>query len=367
MNVVRRLGTALLAPVGALLVAMIITSVVIQLSGSAASDFWSIIFSQPSNRAIVNIIDQSALIYISALAAAIGFRMNLFNIGVEGQYTMASYVAATLAGAAWFSGVLNVVIPLIVAILVGAGWAGIAGLLKVTRGVSEVISTIMLNAIAVTLVGYLLNKYGVHEGNSVHSTVISESSQLKGWYFFARPDGPVWTLSVLAILLGIGFWVLLNKTRFGFDLRATGMSQSAAVASGVNVKKMVVVSMLLSGGIAGLIWMPSFYGSAHSYGTAFQAGLGFTGIAVALLGRNQPLGIVFGAALFAFLNEQSNRLTLETDISVNVVQITQGTIVLAVVVAYEVVRRLSAQREQRIVAAKLDAESPGGPAEKVTA
>ncbi len=363
----RRIGTALLAPVSAIVVAMIITSVVIQASGSTASDFWSIIFSQPSNRAIVNIIDQTSLIYISALAAAIGFRMNLFNIGVEGQYTLASYLAATLAGAAWFSGIWNIVIPLIVAVLVGAGWAGIAGLLKVTRGVSEVISTIMLNAIAVTLVGYLLNKYGVHEGNGVRSTVLDAGSQLKGWYIFDRADGPIWTLSVLAIFLGVGFWVLLNKTRFGFDLRATGMSQSAAVASGVNVKKMVVVSMLLSGGIAGLIWMPSYYGSAHSYGTAFQAGLGFTGIAVALLGRNQPVGIVFGAALFAFLNEQSNRLTLETTISVNVVQITQGTIVLAVVVAYEVVRRLTAQREQRNVAQKLDAQSSRGPAEEVPA
>jgi len=354
--VVRRIGASLLAPVAAIGVAMIITSLVITLSGSAAGDFWSVIFSQPSHRAIVNIVDQTSLIYISALAAAIGFRMNLFNIGVEGQYTLASYAAATLAGAAVFPGLFNVVVPLILAVVVGAAWAGIAGLLKVTRGVSEVISTIMLNAIAVTLVGYLLNKYGIHEGNGVRSTVIPESSQLEGWQFFGRPDGPVWTLSVLAVLLGIGFWVLLNKTRFGFDLRATGMSQSAAVASGVNVHKMVVASMLISGGIAGLIWMPSFFGSAHSYGTAFQAGLGFTGIAVALLGRNQPVGIVFGAVLFAFLNEQSNRLTLETDISVNVVQITQGTIVLTVVVAYEVVRRYRAKLDQRTVAQRLSAQ-----------
>ena len=108
--------------------------------------------------------------------------------------------------------------------------------------------------------------------------------------------------------------------------------------------------MLMSGAIAGLIWMPAFFGSAHSYGTAFQAGLGFTGIAVALLGQNQPVGIFFGAALFAFLNEQANRLTFETDVSVNVVQITQGTIVLTVVVAYEIVRRFRIRAEQKSVA-----------------
>ncbi len=359
MTVLRRSLASLLAPLGAVIAAMIITSAVIALSGSSAGDFWGVIFSRPANRLIVNMVNQSSLIYISALAAAVGFRMNLFNIGVEGQYTVASYAAASLAGAAIFPGLLNVVVPLMAAVVVGAAWAGIAGVLKVTRGVSEVISTIMLNAIAVTLVGYLLNKYGVHEGNGVRSSVIPKSSQLGGWQPFTDPDGAVWTLSLLAVVLGVGFWVLLNKTRFGYDLRATGMSQTAAVASGVNVNKMVVVSMLISGGVAGLIWMPAFFGSAHSYGTAFQAGLGFTGIAVALLGSNRPLGIAFGALLFAFLNEQSNRLTLETDVSVNVVQITQGTIVLSIVVAYEIVRRYRIQAEQRSVARR----EPSAPSE----
>jgi ABC-type uncharacterized transport system permease subunit len=106
----------------------------------------------------------------------------------------------------------------------------------------------------------------------------------------------------------------------------------------------------LSGGVAGLIWMPAYFGSAYTYGTTFQAGLGFTGIAVALLGRNQPVGMVFGAVLFAFLTAQSNALTLQTDISASVVQITQGVAVLAVVVAYELVRRYRTRLEQRAVA-----------------
>ncbi len=360
MIALRRVGMSLLAPAGAIIAAMVITSIVITVSGSSAGDFWAIIFSRPANRLIVNMVNQTSMIYIAALAAAIGFRMNLFNIGVEGQYTIASYAAATLAGAAIFPGLLNVVAPLVFAVVVGAAWAGIAGVLKVTRGVSEVISTIMLNAIAVTLTGYLLNKYGQHEGNGVRSSVIPASSQLGGWTPFAEPDGAIWTLSLLAVVLGVGFWVLLTKTRFGFDLRATGSSESAAVASGVNVKKMVLTSMLISGGVAGLIWMPAFYGAAHSYGTTFQAGLGFIGIAVALLGRNQPLGIAFGAILFAFLNEQSNRLTLETDISVNVVQITQGTIVLTIVIAYEIVRRYRIKSEQRLAASRI-ADDPARP------
>ena len=362
MNVVTRVLKSLLAPLVAVVAAMLITSVVIIASGSSAADFWEVIFSPPADRTYVNIVNQSSMIFLSALAAAVGFRMNLFNIGVEGQYVVASYAAALFAGAAIVTGVLNIIASLIIAMVVGALWAGIAGLLKVTRGVSEVISTIMLNAIGATMVGYLLNRYGERLGNGRRTTVIPESSQLGGWVPFADRDGAIWTLAILAILAGFGFSFLLNKTTFGFDLRATGMSETAAVASGVKVRRMVVVSMMISGALAGLIWMPALFGSAYSYGTSFQAGLGFTGIAVALLGRNRPLGIMFGAVLFAFLNEQSNRLTLSTDISQDIVSITQGVIVLAVVVAYEVVRRYRIAAEQRQVRQKLEADKPSGEA-----
>jgi simple sugar transport system permease protein len=369
MNTVRRLGWGLVAPVAALIVATIITSLVIELSGEPAADFWGVIFSAPpsGSRVVVNITNQTSMIYISALAAAIGFRMNLFNIGVEGQYTIASYCAAAVAGAAIFPGFLNVIIPLLIAISVGAIWAGIAGVLKVTRGVSEVISTIMLNSIAIALYGYLLQRYGQHEGNTVRSTPIPAGTQLDGWAPFSGETATIWTLAFIALVLGVLFWFVINKTRFGFDLRATGMSQTAAVASGVSVNKMVVVAMLLSGGVAGLIWMPAFFGDAHSIGPTFQAGLGFTGIAVALLGRNQPIGIFFGAVLFAFLNEQSNRLQFETDISTEIVQITQGVIVLSVVIAFEVVRRYRNRIEQSRVAETLAANRRSDEPEEVTA
>jgi general nucleoside transport system permease protein len=359
MNTLRRLGWGLVAPVAALLVATIVTSLVIELSGEPAADFWGVIFSKPpsGSRVIVNITNQTSMIYISALAAAIGFRMNLFNIGVEGQYTIASYCAAAVAGAALFPGLLNVLIPLLIAIAVGAIWAGIAGVLKVTRGVSEVISTIMLNAIAGTIVGYLLSNHGQQYGQGRRTTPIPQSSQLSGWTPWSPADGSIWTLVILAALAGVVMSVVINRTRFGFDLRATGANEDAAVASGVNVKRMVVVSMVISGAIAGLIWMPALFGGADYYGPPFQRTLGFTGIAVALLGRNRPLGIFFGSVLFAWLSEQANPLGLIADISPSVVQITQGVVVLAVVIAYEVVRRWTAAYEQRELRATLEKEA----------
>jgi simple sugar transport system permease protein len=362
VNVVTKVFTALLAPLVAVVAAMLVTSLVVMLVGGAPGDFWAVIFSVPAERVWTNIINQSSMIFLSALAAAIGFRMNLFNIGVEGQYTVAAYTAAVFAGAALLPGKLNVVVALLLAMLVGAIWAGIAGLLKVTRGVSEVISTIMLNAIGGTLAGYFVINYGEQYGSGRRTTPLEPSSEFEGFQLFGEGSGSVWTLVLLAVLAGIAFSVVINRTRFGFDLRATGISETAAVASGVDVKRMVVYSMMLSGAVAGLIWMPALFGGAHYYGPTFQAGLGFTGIAVALLGRNRPLGIVFGALLFAFLNEQSNRLTLETDISQDVVMITQGVIVLAVVVAYEVVRRWRAAAEQRAVMRKLEENRPAGEA-----
>lgn len=357
MTSVRSVGWSLLAPAIAVVVTVLATTLVLLFARASPGEFWAAMFTWPSERLQVDIVNQTAMIYIAGVAAAIGFRMGLFNIGLEGQYTLAAWAAAAFAGGAYLSGYPNVVLALVVAALAGGLWAGIAAVLKVTRGVSEVISTIMLNAIAVTLVGYLLNRYGVVEGNSRHTTDVDGSSMLVGIAPFGSRAGEIWALVVLAAIVGVAFWFVLGRTRFGFDLRASGQSASAARASGVNPRRMILVAMALSGAVAGLIWMPSLFGDAQSYGPAFQSGLGFTGLAVALLGRNHPVGIVFGAALFAFLAVQSNTLTLNSDVPPSVVQITQGVAVLAVVIAYEVVRRRREAAENRAVARELEGAS----------
>jgi simple sugar transport system permease protein len=172
-------------------------------------------------------------------------------------------------------------------------------------------------------------------------------------------------LIVAAVIVGVGYWFVLGRTRFGFDLRATGASETAAVASGVSVKRMVLASMLISGAIAGLVGMPQLLGASYTYSLDFPAGLGFTGIAIALLGRNHPVGIAFGALLFGFLDNASTSLEL-VGVSQNIVKITQGVIVLAVVVAYEVVRRVSVAAAQRDVGRQLGTMPPSGGAGEPT-
>jgi simple sugar transport system permease protein len=175
----------------------------------------------------------------------------------------------------------------------------------------------------------------------------------------------VYGLIVLAAAVGVAFWFLINRTRFGFDLRATGMNEAAAVASGVDVRKMVVTSMVLSGAVAGLVGMPQLLGASYTYSLDFPAGLGFTGIAIALVGRNSPVGIALAALLFAYLDTASNPLQILADVAPEIVKIMQGVIVLSVVVAYELVRRYGVVHEQRRVAAQLSAvpaRSEGVPA-----
>ncbi|AXG12856.1 ABC transporter permease [Intrasporangium calvum] len=354
----RRMGMALSAPVLAIIVAVLVTSAILVAAGDPVGEVWGTILSVPRPRVVVAIINAAIVYYISAVAVAIGFRMNLFNIGVDGQYRIAAFAAAVVAGEGWLPGPLNILLGLVVAMLAGGLWAGIAGLLKVYRGVSEVISTIMLNAIATVLVAFLLRKVAPQTGSNIVSTKpLPESSHVSGLPLIPGVSREVYGLIILAVLIGVVYWFILGKTRFGFDLRATGRSESAAVASGVKVKRMVLMSMILSGVVAGLVGMPLLFGQDYAYGTTFQPGLGFAGIAIALLGRNHPVGIVFAAFLWAFLDQQSNALQITAGVSDRLVLIIQGVIVLSVVIAYEVIRRLNVRIEQRRVAQALAAQA----------
>jgi simple sugar transport system permease protein len=356
---------ALAAPALALLAAFILSSAVIAATGKDPfhAFFVMVDFGSKSDSQVW-IINKAIPYYLSAVAVAIGFRMNLFNIGVEGQYRVAVFAAAAFTGQNWLPGILNIIVAFLLAIVCGAAWAAIAGVLKVTRGVSEVISTIMLNAIAVSLTAYFLRKWGITVGNALQTKPVPRDSWVPGLDVIPGAPNEVLGLSLLAVLAGVAYAVVLNRSRFGFDLRATGASATAAVASGIDVRRMVVTSMVISGGVAALIGLPILFGDAHSYSTTFQAGLGFSGIAVALLGRNHPIGIAFGALLFAYLTEQSSLLEINAGVSNDIVLITQGVIVLSVVIAYEVVRRYMVAQEQRSVAEQL---APAGSTAEVKA
>ena len=353
-----RIVLALAAPILAVVVAALLSSVALMISGnSPLSTFRSMANFGGEPESIVATLNKSVTYYLSGLAVAIGFRMNLFNIGVDGQYRIAAFFAAVVGGAVMLPAPLEVAMIVTIAMVVGGLWAAIAAVLKVTRGVSEVISTIMLNTIGGGIVAYLLNpsRLGVRQGSQqIQTKTLPDSGWIPG---IPLPGGDVYGFVVVAVLCGVGYWVLLNRTRFGYDLRAAGSSETAAVASGVNVRRMVVSTMVLSGAVAGLVGLPNLLGEGHSYSQDFPAGYGFTGIAIALLGRNHPIGIGFGALLWSFLEESSQILDLQ-GVPKEIVTIMQGVTVLSVVIAYELVRRFRLVQQQR----RVGGDTPAGPA-----
>ncbi|MER6037671.1 MULTISPECIES: ABC transporter permease [unclassified Streptomyces] len=354
-----RLLLGIAAPLLAIVAALVVTTLVILATGKnpgdAFSDMVTYGFASDSQ---VYILNKATTYYLAGVAVAIGFRMNLFNIGVDGQYRLAAFIAAVLGGALTVPGWIAIPLIIVCAMATGALWAAIAGVLKVTRGVSEVISTIMLNSIATAIIAYLLQPGKLGQLDQA-GTLVSTKPLPSSSYFFSIDTGPagvLWGFIVVAVVVGIGYWFVLGRTRFGFDLRTVGQSDTAAAASGVGVKKMVATSMIISGAVAGLIGMPTLLNDSHQFSNDFPAGIGFTGIAIALLGRNSPIGIALGALLWGFLERTTNHLEFQ-GYDKEILGVIQGVIVLCVVIAYEVVRRYGLKRQQQRVGAELAAQA----------
>ncbi|MFJ2648888.1 ABC transporter permease [Streptomyces sp. NPDC087420] len=347
------------APLLALVAALVVTALVILATGKNPFEAFNDMLSYGSaSDSQIYILNKGTTYYLAGVAVAIGFRMNLFNIGVDGQYRMAAFAAAVVGGALHLPALVQIPVIILVAMLVGAMWAGIAGILKTSRGVSEVISTIMLNSIATAIIGYLIQPERLGQLDDA-GTLVSTKPLPESSFFFTLdmgPAGQLWGFIVVAALAGLAYWFVLGRTRFGFDLRAVGQSESAAAASGVSVKKMIFTSMILSGAMAGLIGMPTLLNESHMYSNDFPLGIGFTGIAIALLGRNHPIGIALAALLWGYLERTTNHLEV-IGYDKEILGVIQGVIVLCVVIAYEIVRRYGLKRQQQRVGAELAAQA----------
>lgn len=353
---------AIVPPIAAVVFSMIVSGIVLAISG--ANPFEAVAnLAEYGSRAntLVETVNWATPLYLSAIAVAIGFRMNLFNIGVEGQYILAAFIAAQVGAVVNLPPVLHVTLIVVTAMVVGAFWAGLSGIMKVTRNVHEVISTIMLNAIAVGgIVSYLLGVWDVPDaGLDTALGAIPES----GWFPSLSPildaigvetRSELWGFVLVAAVVGFAYHFMINRTRLGYDLRASGSNPTAAEASGVDPKRTIVIAMVLSGVAAGLVGLPELLGNSHAYSLRFTQGLGFAGIAVALLGRNHAGGIAIAALLFGWLSRASGVLEVRGDAPREIVAIIQGVIILSVVIAYSV-----AERYRRVEAAKTAAALVG--------
>ncbi|RKH56274.1 ABC transporter permease [Corallococcus aberystwythensis] len=255
---------------------------------------------------------KAALLTLTGLSVAVAFKVGLFNIGAQGQMIWGALAAALVGAHVSLPGVLHVPLALLAAALAGAAWASIAGVLKLKRGVHEVISTIMLNWVAVSLVDNWLvigPLRAVAEGaSSITGTAeILPSAQLP------RLLGESSRLNLgfpLALAAALGVWVWLSRTRSGYETRAVGLTPEAARAAGIPTLWRAGGAMALAGALAGLAGAVLVLGTEGRYPGSLGAPYGFDGIAIALIGNNHPLGAALSAAVFGILRAGGTRMQL---------------------------------------------------------
>ncbi|MGA9995865.1 MAG: ABC transporter permease [Pyrinomonadaceae bacterium] len=288
----------------------------------------------------------------TGLAVAVAFRCGLLNIGAEGQLYAAAFatawvgikfggtvvdVAGKQVNYSWMTLPAVVLVPfaIVTAILVGAFWGAIPGFLKARFGSHEVINTIMLNFIAVALVSYFTQYHYKIPGDPIlESAPIGAGAHIArlGKFIPGLPERiPLNLAFILALIAAALVYVFLWKTKWGYEIRATGANPSAAEYGGISVRKQVVLAMAVSGALAGMVGINEVLGYRYRYYDGFSANYGFTGIAVALLGRNHPVGVVFSAILFGMLLRGGIPVDAFTEhVTKDIVEILQAIVILFV-------------------------------------
>jgi ABC-type uncharacterized transport system permease subunit len=271
----------------------------------------------------------------TGLAVAVAFRCGLLNIGAEGQLYVGAFAAAWIgikfAGASgWF------LLPAccLAAILAGAIWGGIPGVLKARFGSHEVINTIMLNFVAIALVSYFTQYKYKNPGPILETTAIGPGAHLPRMASLIPgfPERIPLNLAFIFALIACALvYVFLWKTKWGYEIRATGANPLAAEYGGISVRKQIILAMAVSGGLAGMVGINEVLGYRYRYYDGFSANYGFTGIAVALLGRNHPVGVLLAAILFGVLIRGGIFVDAFTNhVSKDLVDVLQGIVILFV-------------------------------------
>lgn len=328
----------ILWPLAAVIAAFVVGGIIVVLLGDDPIAAYSLLLSNSfgSIRDIGWTLHYATPLIFTGLAVAVAFRCGLLNIGAEGQLYVAAFATAWVGmkfGGVWvkfFSqGVETsayyswlpipssvwwitslpswLLIPacIVTAIVVGGLWGAIPGFLKARFGSHEVINTIMLNFIGIALVSYLTQYHYKIPGDPIlQSAPIGEAAKiprLNEFLPFISPDVPLNVAFILALLMCVLVYVFLWKTKWGYELRAVGENPSAAEYGGISPKKQIVIAMTLSGALAGMVAIGEVLGTRYNYYHDFSAQWGFLGIAVALLGRNHPLGVLLAAIFFGVL------------------------------------------------------------------
>ena len=273
----------------------------------------------------------------TGLAVAVAYHAGLFNIGGEGQAYLGG-LGLGLVGIylGWLPGIVSVPLAVLGAALFGGIWGLIPGWLQARRGSHVVITTIMLNFVASALMTYLMVNVLIRHGQSAPESITFPDSvwmpSLKGLFALVGVDvgyAPLNLSLLLALVCCLGMWLFVWRSRIGYELRVVGHSEAAAVYGGISPASRIILAMTISGALAGLMATNEILGGQHRIILGFSGGYGFAGIAVALMGRNHPVGIVLAALLFGALYQGGTELAFEMPrVNKDLVVVIQGLVIL---------------------------------------
>jgi ABC-type uncharacterized transport system permease subunit len=335
LNGLRKLfvSDSVIVPVVAIILGLITGAIVMLIGGYnplvAYSSLFTSVFTK--RQEFGETIREITPLILTGLSVAFAFRTGLFNIGTTGQFIMGS-TAATIVGVKlslpWF---IHAPLAIIAGALLGGLWAALAGWLKAKRGVNEVISTIMLNWIALFLSNYVINRFLLEPGQA-QSNKVQESASISliGLSEFFDHARLHWG-TLLALIGVFVFYVILWRTKQGFELRAVGHNMHAAEYAGINVKQNIVKAMFISGIFAGVAGACEILGVFHyQVLSSTLPAAGFDGIAVSLIGMNNPVGVLLGAILFGTLSYGSAGMSFSADVPPEIIRIVIGAVIFFV-------------------------------------
>ena len=336
------LEEALLPPIVALAVVLVIGDLLILAYGEAPGAVWRLMLEGTWGNAygIGQVLYKATTLACTGLAVAVALRAGLFNIGAEGQLAAGGFGAA-IAGLALPAGTPSIIatpVCIAAALLFGGMVGAVPGVLRAKFGAHEVIVTIMMNFIVLALLNYVIAAH-LHVPETLHTpSVHADTIERIGSVIPAFHGSAVnWSVVVVGTAVSAVAWYLFH-TRAGFELRAVGLQPGVAEYGGVNVSRTWMRALALSGAIAGLGGVNFVLGYKGYYEDGFAGGAGFLGIAVALVGRNHPLGVVIAALFFATLSQGG--LAINAMVPKQIVEVLQGIVILAVAASVPEVRRL---------------------------
>lgn len=308
---------AIAIPVISVLLAFAIGGILIWLQGVNPFQAYYVLFSSAlgTPEGLLRVMEKSTPLILTGLAVTVGLRTGLFNIGAQGQLLVGAIGAAWAGYHFQLPMIVHLPFAIFFGMLCGAAWASIAGALRAYRHVSEVITTIMLNSVAIALVDYLASRPFKEPDQPISRTpLVADSAALP---FF----GPIPSGFVLALLVAVFFGWFLVRTTQGFRFNTVGLNPSAARYAGMPVKGTILLAMAVSGALAGLGGAVETLGITGRFEPAFNAGLGFDGITIALLARANPIATIPAALLVGTLRSGAATLQFQTGIEPEVVDV----------------------------------------------